>query len=553
MKDDGKIFANISVLNYKQLKDVYKAVDIDGIIEKKVKYYRLKPFQSRTKEIWIEKIKDWLQLVNTDFPEEEAKPKKSKSKYTHFDTLTRRGQIESFWNIHPFFYDKSQIFWLWNDEEKKWELSDEVDFLNSIQETLGVETIDGKARGEFIAGFKQVGRKHKPEPMKNSWVQFKDIIYDLETDESFQATPDYFVKNPIPWNIGESEETPIMDELFGEWVEEKYIKTLYEIIASSTSHNKFMQRMIALVGGGSNGKGTFVQVMYKFLGEDNCVSSELKILSENQFETAVIYGKLLVVFGEVSHNDLKNTNTIKQLAGEDKMRFCFKGKTPFTDHNSALGICLTNSLPITPDRTRGFYRKWLIIDFPNQFTQIKKNLIEKIPEEEFENLAKKCLRILKELYKNSSYTNEGDFEERERRYEERSNPIMRFVESHFEEIDGNYIPIREFTNKCNLYLKSKHLRVQTAIQIGKTLRNEGFGVSQRKIDNVTQVVILNLKSKGKPLKLLEPLESPVESYKGASENLGGLGSSSSFSKEELEQAHPDLKKFIQENTKKSYK
>ena len=348
---------------------------------------------------------------------------------------------------------------------------------------------------ELVAGFKQIGRKHKPKKIKKSWVQYKDKIYDVKTDEIFDASPEYFVTNPIPWNVGESEETPMIDKLLVEWVGEEYKQTLYEFIAYNISLNKFMQRIFAFCGGGSNGKGTFIKLNYKFIGEENCVSSEIKSLSENRFETAVLFRKLLCVMGEVGYEDLKNTNQLKKIAGEDKLSFEFKNKNPFTEDNTATGVCLTNSLPITPDKSFGFYRKWLIIDFPNQFKEINENLIEKIPDIEFNNLAKKCLRILKELYKNPKFTNEGSFDERMNRYEERSNPVIRFVDEMCEEIPNQNIPLRDFTNACNEHLKKKHLRVLTARQIGKVLRDEGFSVGARKFDDVSAVVILNLKFK----------------------------------------------------------
>lgn len=406
--------------------------------------------------------------------------------------FTRRGQLETFWQQQPFYYDKSKIFWLWDKINTKWVLSDEVDFCNLIYDKLGINTINSKERIELVEGFKQVGRMHKPKETEKYWVQFKDKIYDVKTGKIFEATPEFFITNPIPWKVGGSEDTPTIDKLFHEWVSEENIKTLYEILAYNICLDKFMQRIISLCGGGSNGKGTYIKLNYKFIGQENCVASEIKSLSEDKFEPAVLYRKLLCVMGEVSSDDLKNTNQLKKLGGEDKISFQFKGKTPFTADNTATCICLTNSLPITPDRTLGFYRKWLIVDFPNQFNNINKNLIEQIPNVEFENLAKKSLRILNELYNSQSFTNEGDFEERAKKYEEHSNPVMRFIEERCEEIPGEMTALRDFTNYCCAYLKSRHLRVMTPRQIGKILREEGFSVGNRKIDDVSVVVILNL-------------------------------------------------------------
>ena len=407
--------------------------------------------------------------------------------------FTRRGQIENFLENQPFFYDKSKMFWLWNSEENKWELSDEVDFLNSIQEKLGVDTINSKTRIELIEGFKQIGRKHKPIEPKKCWIQFGKKIYDIENGDIFEASPKYFITNPIPYDVGDSEETPTMDKLFVEWVGEKNKNLLYEIISYILSTDQFMQRLFAFCGGGSNGKGTFIKLIYKFIGNHNFTSSEIKGLSESRFEVASLYKKLLCIAGEVSYDDLKNTNILKKISGEDKLSFEFKGKDSFTDDNTATFICLTNSLPSTPDKSLGFYRRWLIVDFPNQFEGIKNDLISEIPEVEFQNLARKSLRILKELSESRKFTNEGTFQERVDRYEDHSNPVMRFVEDHCEECEGEKITLRDFTNKCNDFLKNKHLRILTAFQIGKILRNEGFEIGKRKQMGVSGTYVLNIK------------------------------------------------------------
>jgi len=86
----------------------------------------------------------------------------------------------------------------------------------------------------------------------------------------------------------------------------------------------------------------------------------------------------------------------------------------------------------------------------------------------------------------------------------------------------------------------------SAVQIGKILRNEGFSVSQRKINNNSSTVILNLnfnkKKEEKPLKPLEPSISYINPYREVIYNLDGLSGSSgsqrekddNWSKEDLE-------------------
>jgi len=437
----------------------------------------------------LEKI---LKVKKTEEKKDEPKVSSSNA----FQIFTISGQVQQFYEQQPFFFNKNGMFVVWDEELKKYDMCDEVDMLNGMSK-IGADTISSKTKTEIINALKQFGRKRIPIDAPVTWVQFKGKIHNYKTGEMFDASPEYFITNPIPFDLGKCEETPTIDNLLIEWVGEEYKTTLEEIIAYSVSSDQFMQRLIALVGGGSNGKGTFLKLLVKFLGEDNTTSSELKELSSNQFETAVIYKKLLCIMGEVSYDDLKNTNQLKKLAGEDPIRYCFKGKTPFTEKSSTTLVSATNSLPMTPDKTMGFYRKWLIVDFPNQFTEIKHGIIESIPEVEFENLAKKVFRILNEMYKSQKFTNEGSFEERMSRYEERSNPIARFIESECEEIMGESTELRVFSNKFNEYAKNNHLRILSVRQIGKTLRDEGFEMGKRAFNieggnKTSKQVILNL-------------------------------------------------------------
>jgi len=66
-------------------------------------------------------------------------------------------------------------------------------------------------------------RKNKPRESKKTWIQFKDFIYDLKTEDIFPATADYFITNPIPYSIGSSEETPVMDKILKDLDNAKYI------------------------------------------------------------------------------------------------------------------------------------------------------------------------------------------------------------------------------------------------------------------------------------------------------------------------------------------
>ena len=97
--------------------------------------------------------------------------------------------------------------------------------------------------------------------------------------------------------------------------------------------------------------------------------------------------------GETNFGLLSSTSLIKQLTGGDKIGFEKKGKDPFSDYNYAKMIIASNSLPTTQDTSDGFFRRWLIIDFPNEFEE-GKDIVSDIPDIEYINLGKKVMGIL---------------------------------------------------------------------------------------------------------------------------------------------------------------
>lgn len=391
---------------------------------------------------------------------------------------------EQFIKIQPIFFDNAKIWWTWNFQTYCWKMIDETDLLNLVDDSLkiGLNTVNSAIKNQIIEALKRISRKNKPKEPKKTWIQFKNKIIDYETGEEFEATPEYFITNPIPWELGNSEETPTFDKLFREWVGEEYVPTLYEIIAFCLSSDYFLHRIFCFIGSGSNGKSTLINIMLKFLGSKNVTSTELDILLRSNFETAKLHKKLACMMTETNFNWLDKTSMLKKLTGQDLIGFEYKNKDLFDAHNYAKILVATNSLPRTSDKTKGFYRRWLIVEFPNEFTE-KKDILKEIPEEEYNSLARKSIRILKELSQRRSFTNEGTIEERTANYEDKSNPLAKFIERYCEtEPDYEVLGI-EFQKKYLEYLKEKGLRRQSAKEIHHQLRDETYEVVRKSIRN----------------------------------------------------------------------
>lgn len=394
--------------------------------------------------------------------------------------FSAKGQAKKFNEIQPIFFDKSGMWWLWEQEEFKWKMVDEVDILNMIEESTGEDVITPKNRTIILNSLKQEGRKQIPKPIKKTWIQFKDIIVDILTGERISATCEYFVTNPIPWELNKDnfELTPVMDRIFEEWVGKEYVNTLYEILSYSILPDYPINRLFCFIGAGLNGKSKFLELLRKFVGGDNCCSTELDTLLNSRFEITRLHKKLVCIMGETNFNEMSKTSILKKLTGGDLIGFEYKNKTPFDEVNYAKILIATNNLPTTTDKTIGFYRRWMIIDFPNQFSE-KKDILADIPEEEYECLALKCCSILKDVLNKREFTNEGSIEQRIEKYESKSNFIEKFIKESTKQDPCGYISKSDFFKKFSEWSKEHKFREMSEISISTLMTKLGYESEKR--------------------------------------------------------------------------
>lgn len=378
-------------------------------------------------------------------------------------------------NVQPLFYDEAKIWWAWRHKEFRWKIVDETDILNFVRKLSSFNTIKSNERGEILEALKQEARLKKPKVIDGTWVQFQDMIIDIKNGNEIKASPEWFVTNPVAYALHNERYllTPTMDRIFEEWVGPKNVKTLYEIIAYSLLPDYPIHRLFCLIGEGLNGKSCFLRLLKKFIGDTNVTATELDLLLSSKFEVTRLHKKLVCIMGETNFNEIKNTSIIKKLTGQDLIGFEYKNKNPFEAHNYAKIIIATNNLPTTDDKTIGFYRRWCIIDFPNRFTE-EKDILGDIPEEEYECLAVKSLIVLKDLLTEKKFTNEGTIEDRQKKYEDKSDPLEKFMREFTEEDMQSYVWKFEFEKRLNEWCKENKFRTMADFVIGKKMKEKGI-------------------------------------------------------------------------------
>lgn len=429
-----------------------------------------------SRENFKKDLSDWMSKAKSEVPAGEEAEDTAR-------IFTRIGQAETFIRHNPMFYDKSGLWWKWNFDGYKYEVVDETDLLNSVMDEMEIDTVNSKARTEIINSLKQVGRRNIPKNIKSDWLQFKDVIFDICTGEKITATPEYFVTNPIPYKLHNNnlEQTPVMDRIFEEWVGTDFVKTLYEILAYCLLPAYPISRIFCFVGAGLNGKSKFLELLRKFVGDYNCCSTELDTLISSRFEITRLHKKLVCQMGETNFNEMDKTSMLKKLTGDDLIGFEYKNKNPFDEKNYAKILIATNNLPTTTDKTIGFYRRWMIIDFPNLFSEAR-NILLDIPEEEYESLALKCTIILHDLLQKRAFHKEGSIEERKERYEAKSDFLQKFLDEFTTvEING-HIGKTDFFKKFKDWCHENRHREMAENTLGKKMKEKGIETGKKYCD-----------------------------------------------------------------------
>jgi len=406
------------------------------------------------------------------------RPKPSKSRFNprpySLDILAK----------HSLKYDRKRRFWTYNKEADIWYEEAEI-ILNSIlrKRILGDDDYKRYCVAEIIDDLKGLttiegipGIPEEPEPYL---IPFKNKIYNLKTDQFVDYSPDYFFINKLNSRINtKNRECPTIDRIFKDLVAPDDVKTLYEILAYCLYRAYPYPKVFILYGSGGNGKTAYLKIITRLLGRENISLAASDELQYNRFASSQLFGKMLNISGEMDYTIIKKTGMVKRCTGEDLIYCERKFKEPFPFMNYAKMVFLTNQVPLTTDKTYAFYRRIFLLEFPNRFVlgeNADPMIIERIPQEEFEGLAWKCLQILKELYaRDFIFTNHEKTEEVTQRYEDLSNPLNKFLEEHTVRDANGDIPVGDFFERYIAYLEEQRFRKWNNQEVNKAMREKGF-------------------------------------------------------------------------------
>jgi len=241
-------------------------------------------------------------------------------------------------------------------------------------------------------------------------------------------------------------------EAFKAWVDDKWV-LLFEVIGYTLYPRYMFNKAVLLTGSGSNGKSTYLNLLLRILGKNNTSAVSLKrIVDGDKFASIELYHKLANISSELFQFRVTNTDLFKKLTGEDYIEGQKKFKDPIYFVNYAKLINATNELPVVKDQTYGFWRRWIVIEFPHQFENDPAFFERTFTNEEIEGVITVSILAFTRVAQRRKFDFEDSGADIKEKWERASDSVYAFVKdliesgrAEYDPKNGDlYMPVKEF-------------------------------------------------------------------------------------------------------------
>lgn len=203
----------------------------------------------------------------------------------------------------------------------------------------------------------------------------------------------------------------------------------WEVLGYLMMSGNPLQRMFLLSGSGGNGKGVFLNIGRALVGYQNFAAVNIHDLSgENRFASYDLYGKLANICGEIDSTFIEKTARIKELCGDDAMRFEQKGEDGFTEKWWGKALFSANAIPGTSDSSVGWSRRWEVIQFPYAPRKVDPSLSARIVAGELPGIAVKAVHALRRLMQAGAFSTGESREKAHTEFADKANKVRRWLD-----------------------------------------------------------------------------------------------------------------------------
>ncbi len=288
-------------------------------------------------------------------------------------------------------------------------------------------------------------------------IPLKNGVFNGKTGKFREYTPEDKWLIKINATHNPTATCPKIEKFLFEILREEDVPLFFEVAGFCLYRKYSPQKAIMFLGVGANGKSTAISLLQAFLGKENVSAISLHDLTTNRFAKFQLHNKLAVLYADLTSNALRNTGIFKILTGGDMISADKKFGDYLSFENYAKLIYSANVLPKPgEDDSDAFFRRWVLIDFPNVFEGAKCNanlLSELMTDEELSGFLNKAIEGLKRVLSSNGFSRLQTTQAIRDDYIKRSDPVRHFAIERLE-FDAEGIITKEeiynlFVRFCN--------------------------------------------------------------------------------------------------------
>lgn len=324
------------------------------------------------------------------------------------------------------------------------------------------------------------------KPGSANLIAFKNGIYDLDTDEMLDFSPDIIITNKINHNFNPSAYNELADKTLDKLAcGDKAIRALLEeAIGYCFFRRNELRKSFILTGDKKNGKSTYLAVLKELLGDENTSALDLNELGD-RFSSASLFGKLANIGDDIADDFIANPAIFKKIVSGDWIKGENKGQKEFFFKPYCKLIFSANNIPRIKDKSGAVLDRLVIIPFDAQFDKndpdfdpyIKYKLIQ---EESLEYLIVLGLKGLKRVLENQSFTRSDKVQRSITEYQETNNPILLFFKEDVKIVNE---PTNEVYKKYNEFCLANSFTPMSNIEFSKQVKKHyGLEIKSKSIN-----------------------------------------------------------------------
>lgn len=305
------------------------------------------------------------------------------------------------------------------------------------------------------------------------------------------------IKLPVVWDeqAQKFKAYTYWQECLDSWIPDKQTQLfLQEFVGYTLIPDCKFRQALFLTGAGKNGKSLFIDVV-KLLHKEHVSVLSLDRLKK-QFGLVNIMDKLLNVCQDIDGTYIKHTGLIKSLIAGETVQAEIKYGSSFPITPVARLIFSANELPRTSDKTEGWYSRWNIVEFPNQFKENRNYYHTTIKTmgstEGLSALLFWAIEGLQRLMTNGEFTKSAPMMKAHADYKASNDNVAAFVFNCTEEADTN-VPVSDVYIYYKLWCEAMEEKPVTKNLFSRRLNSLGIETGRNRIKKKAVRTVRNIR------------------------------------------------------------